>query len=269
MNANNNNPLTTGGRPRVTRLPVRPPPSRAQRRGAKAKKKTVSTPALAVAPEPEKNFRVYTPEELIDGATVEAAITEHIIRARKQSELERQSVAINYITGSTFIAFTGTESLILSYDELIDLALADKSIAAQLCVALAITPIPLSIAINVNSNTSFSTTNRLQAPTIAECQGTKIEDLKKIYSSFHFKKLPNEVRKMIYLSSDVFALGHDGQIPPFFHVALCDSFLQEEAKAAYKEINFHLTFANEQKFNDMKAQIVQPLRHLYFQWGDL
>ncbi|KAK0125052.1 hypothetical protein ONS96_008920 [Cadophora gregata f. sp. sojae] len=74
---------------------------------------------------------------------------------------------------------------------------------------------------------------------------------------------------MIYLSSDVFALCHDGQIPPFYQVALCDDFLYDEAKAAYKEINFQLTLANEAMFNKMNAHKVQYLRHLYFQWDDL
>ncbi|KAH7418068.1 hypothetical protein BKA64DRAFT_635217 [Cadophora sp. MPI-SDFR-AT-0126] len=266
--SNNNNPQAAGRRPPVIRLTAGPPSNPAQGREAKGKK-TVSAPAPNVTPKLENNVRVYKPEELTDRATVEAAINDHIIRAREQSGLERLSVAINYINGSTFIAFNGTESLVLTSDELIDLVLADKFIAAQLCVALALTPIPLSIVININSNTTFSTTNRLQAPTIAECEATKIEDLKNIYSSFHFKQLSSEVRKMIYLSSDVFALGHDGQIPPFFLVALCDSFLQEEAKAAYKEINFQVTLVNEKSFNKMSIYKIRFLRHLYCQWGDL
>lgn len=270
MNASNNsNNLAIGGRPRATRISVCQPANRAQRRARKARKKTASARIPTIAPEPEKSVRIYKPEEFIDHAIVEGAILEHIERTRKASKLERASVASNYINGSTFIAYNGTESLVLSFDELITLVLGDKTIAAQLCFALAATPIPLTIPINIISNTSFTTNNRFQAPTNADCEATKLEDLSNIYSSFYFKKLPNEVRKMIYLSSDVFALGHDGQIPPFYHVTLCDSFLHEEAKSAYKKINFHLTLANEKEFNKMPGQDVQYLRHLYFQWSDL
>ena len=271
MNASNNtnNPAIGGRPPRATRISVRQPANRAQRRATKATKKTVPAPVPVITREPEKSIRIYTPEEFNDRATVEGAILEHLERTRNESKLERASVASNYINGSTFIAYNGTESLRLSSDELIVLVLADKTIAAQLCVALAATPIPLTIPINISSNNVFTTNNRFQAPTIADCEATKLEDLNNVYSSFFFKKLPNEVRNMIYLSSDVFALGHDGQAPPFYHVALCDVFLQEEAKAAYKKINFHLTLANEKEFNKMPGQDVQHLRHLYFQWSDL
>ncbi|KAH7336173.1 hypothetical protein BKA65DRAFT_563091 [Rhexocercosporidium sp. MPI-PUGE-AT-0058] len=227
--------------------------------------KKVDTVGLVV-PKPEEQTRVYTWKDFADRACVEAALADHIARAQKEAPQGLDYRSIFPVNGSIFIGFNGTESRVLSQEELCDFVLADKSVAVQLYNSLAISPIPHSIAINLNSNVAFSDSNALQAPTITECKAAAIEDLKQIVP-FSFKKLPAEVRKMIYVTSDVFALRHDKQIPPFYQVALCNNFLKEEAKKAYNQINYLLTLANEPQFNKFTMYDIKSLNHMYFQWS--
>ncbi|KAG4442799.1 hypothetical protein IFR05_001680 [Cadophora sp. M221] len=255
----------TIGALRLARLRAR----RAQRElklAERASKKDVA--AAPVVPEPEKKIRIYTLEDCTDRASVEAALAEHLARAQGEFSSRLNYVGFVGINGSIFIGFNGIESRVLSHEELVDFVLADKFIAAQFCAAIALSPIPRSFAINLDSNSAYSTPNKLPAPTTAECQAATLQELNQIVP-FEFKKLPAEVRKMIYLSSNVFALRHDKQIPAFYQVALCDNFLKEEAKEAYEKINYLLTLANEDTFNTYTMYDIKALNHLYFQWCDL
>ncbi|KAL5317417.1 hypothetical protein ACEPPN_014512 [Leptodophora sp. 'Broadleaf-Isolate-01'] len=255
----------TLGQVRLARLTARN--NRRELRAAErvSKKDIAATP---VVPEPEKKIRIYTLEDFTDRASVEAALAEHLARAQEESPSGLNYVGLIAINGTTFIGFNGIESRVLSHEELVDFVLADKFIAAQFCAAIALTPIPRSFAINLNSNTTYSTSNNLPAPTTAECHAATIADLNQIVP-FQFKKLPAEVRKMIYVSSDVFALRHDKQIPAFYQVTLCDNFLKGEAKEAFEKINYLVTLANEDTFNTFTMYNIKALHHLYFQWSDI
>ncbi|KAL2069091.1 hypothetical protein VTL71DRAFT_15429 [Oculimacula yallundae] len=228
----------------------------------------LKTVPVAPVPEPKKEIRVYTLEEFADRINVEAAIAEHFARSQKPVEARLASVADIVTKGVTYIGFQSTGSRVLPMWELVNYVLATKSVATQVFDALKIDPIPLIITINLTLNEPFLTDNELGAPSIAECEVSTKEEFKKIVP-FHLKKLPAEVRKMIYGFSDILAVCHDNQLPAFVQAALCDKFLQEEVKEAYKKINYVVTHANETRFRQFKVQEIQSLNHLYLQWGHL
>lgn len=223
----------------------------------------------AVAPEPEKKkFRVYLLKDMVDRATVEVALSDQLERAQLESPFGFYTNGVINTTGTIYIGFTGAESRILSREEFVDFVLADKNVAAQFFLALEVKPVPASVHIELLTKINWFTVNKLKAPTTAEYEAASKKDLENL-AVFPLKKLPAEMRRLIYHCSDIFALRHDGKLPPFVEVAMLDKYLKPEVTDLFKKRNYLLTLANEPAFLKLKMDETEIIEHMYFQWGDL
>ncbi|PBP26385.1 hypothetical protein BUE80_DR002663 [Diplocarpon rosae] len=238
----------------------------------------------ADSPKPRRTARPYHAAELVDRASIEAAIEEIILRAKDVFGLS-ESTHVQIPDGPGFVAFAGTftgnfpgdvatkadervlqESRTLTKEELAVFALAEKTVASQIAAATRPdAPVSAAIFFAVDPNAPFSTRARPGPAVDESIRATKVSchDV----PPFAFKELPNEIRSMIYPLCGNLALRHDGQAPALVLALARDSLLGAEVKTLYKEINCRIGVDNEAEFGQKKLKELLVFRNVYLQWG--
>ncbi|PBP22388.1 hypothetical protein BUE80_DR006751 [Diplocarpon rosae] len=253
----------------------------------------------AYSPKPRRTARPYQAADLVDRASIEAAIEEIILRG-KDVFSPHDSTHVQIPDGPGFVVFEGTvrlitltlrqslrrqfpgnspwddetkayqrilqESRTVTKAELAGFALAEKTVASQIAAATSPdAPIIPAIFFALDPNTPFSTIER-QGPTVEESFSSKRVSFNGI-QAFAFKDLPNEIRSMIYPLCGNLAMRHDGQAPALVLALARDSLLGEEVKTLYKEINCRIDVDNEAEFGRKKLKELLVFRNIYMQWG--
>ncbi|CAL3962273.1 unnamed protein product [Diplocarpon coronariae] len=212
-----------------------------------------------------RTARPYKAAELVDGASIKAAIEEIVLRA-KDTFSHHDNTAAQLLDGPGFVAFEGTESRTVSKEELAILALAEKAVVSQIAAATSSdAPIVPAIFFALDPNVPFSNLE-LQGPTMEESVSAKKVSFNDI-RPFAFKELPNEIRSMIYPLCGNLAVRHDGQAPALVLALARDPFLGEEVKVIYRETNCSIDVDNEAKFGTKKLKDLLVFRNIYMQWG--
>ncbi|KAI9056115.1 hypothetical protein LZ554_001043 [Drepanopeziza brunnea f. sp. 'monogermtubi'] len=227
-------------------------------------------PESAVA-ENLRAARVYTAAELVDAATISAAIEEITARAVH---------AFNYKDpkslpgGPEFIGFAGEESRLICKEELVEFAVADKTAASQIATATILdTPIVPFLYFDLTGNTApfpDSAVN-IEGPSIEDAVASQMAEYRNI-RPFRFGELPIELRHKIYRlwgKGGNLALRHCGQAPPLV-LALCrDETLGLEVTDLYKKLNYGVTVFNEAAFGKKRLRELIVYENLHLQYSGL
>jgi hypothetical protein len=77
---------------------------------------------------------------------------------------------------------------------------------------------------------------------------------------FFFKKLPVEIRAMIYL--DALELQHDDQAPALLLALAADKDIYSEVLPIYREINAKVTLENNDAFKKLHMTRLLKIKHI-------
>ncbi|EKD14623.1 uncharacterized protein L3040_000147 [Drepanopeziza brunnea f. sp. 'multigermtubi'] len=282
--------------PLTRRLP--PPPVSFPSGGGSPAPRELAESAVA---ENARAVRVYRAAELVDAATISAAIEEIIARAVHAFNYEDPK---SLPGGPEFIGFAGEVSCFLSYrqsiaiapspllrwkkadthlglqqesrlirkEELVEFAVADKTVASQIATATILdTPIIPFLCFDLTGSTvPFpSSAINIEGPRMEDAAASKMAEYRKI-RPFKFGELPVELRQRIYRlwgKGGTLALRHCGQAPPLVLALARDETLGPEVTDLYKKLNYGVTVANEAAFGKKPLRELMVYENLHLQYS--